>query len=85
MAGVTLPLALVELSLIDAYEFVAQPTLAGHGPRLVAGLATYLDVKHVSRRAFGSGRCDMSREGSRRPRGDEDDGPPNGWPEHAAR
>jgi dihydrofolate reductase len=27
--GVTLPLALAELGLIDEYEFVAQPTLAG--------------------------------------------------------
>src|SRR6266545_5836369 len=29
--GVTLPLALAELGLIDEYEFVVQPRLAGHG------------------------------------------------------
>jgi dihydrofolate reductase len=37
--GVKLPLALAELGLIDEYEFVVQPRLAGHGPgpALVAG------------------------------------------------
>ena len=34
MGGVTLPLALAELGLIDEYEFVVQPRLAGHGPML---------------------------------------------------
>jgi hypothetical protein len=37
--AVTLPLALAELGLIDEYEFVVQPTLAGHGPTLFAGLS----------------------------------------------
>ena len=32
VGGVTLPLALAELGLIDEYEFVVQPRLAGHGP-----------------------------------------------------
>jgi len=31
--GVTLPLALAELGLIDEYEFVVQPRLTGHGRR----------------------------------------------------
>src|SRR5580704_11257116 len=31
VGGVTLPLALAELGLIDEYEFVVQPRLAGHG------------------------------------------------------
>jgi dihydrofolate reductase len=35
--GVKLPLALAELGLIDEYEFVVQPRLAGHGPMLVRG------------------------------------------------
>ena len=30
--GVKLPLALAELGLIDEYEFVVHPRLAGHGP-----------------------------------------------------
>jgi dihydrofolate reductase len=36
-AGVKLPLALAELGLIDDYEFVVHPRLAGHGPTLFAG------------------------------------------------
>ena len=31
--GVKLPLALAELGLIDEYELVVHPRLAGHGPR----------------------------------------------------
>jgi riboflavin biosynthesis pyrimidine reductase len=34
VGGVKLPLALSELGLIDEYEFVVQPKLAGHGPTL---------------------------------------------------
>ena len=39
VGGVKLPLALAELGLIDEYEFVVQPRLAGHGPTLFAGLS----------------------------------------------
>jgi dihydrofolate reductase len=53
--GVKLPLALAELGLIDEYEFVVHPRLAGHGPYLFAGLSKYVDLKLVSRREFGSG------------------------------
>src|SRR5256886_10043828 len=35
--GVKLPLALSELGLIDEYEFVVLPRLAGHGPTLLTG------------------------------------------------
>jgi dihydrofolate reductase len=35
--GVTLPLALAELGLIDEYEFVVHPRVAGHGPTFVRG------------------------------------------------
>src|SRR4026208_417293 len=49
VAGVTLPLALAELGLIDVYEFVVQPRLAGHGPTLFAGLSKYVDLQVVSR------------------------------------
>jgi dihydrofolate reductase len=55
VGGVKLPLALAELGLIDEYEFVVQPRLAGHGPYLLAGLSTYVDLKLLSRREFGSG------------------------------
>ncbi|HLL45314.1 MAG TPA: dihydrofolate reductase family protein [Longimicrobiaceae bacterium] len=55
VGGVTLPLALAELGLIDEYEFVVHPRLAGHGPTLLAGLSRHVDLKPVSRREFGSG------------------------------
>src|SRR6476619_7614318 len=38
VGGVQLPLALAELGVIDEYEFVVQPRLAGHGPTLLAAL-----------------------------------------------
>ena len=53
--GVKLPLALAELGLIDEYEFVVHPKVAGHGPTLFAGLSKVIDLKPVSRLEFGSG------------------------------
>jgi dihydrofolate reductase len=55
LGGVTLPLALAGMGLIDEYEFVVQPRLAGHGPYLFAGLSQMVDLKQVGRREFGSG------------------------------
>ena len=55
VGGVKLPLALTELGLIDEYEFVVQPKLAGHGPTLFAGLSKHVVVKLVSRLEFASG------------------------------
>ena len=55
VGGVTLPLALAELGLIDEYEFVVQPRVAGHGPTLLAGLSTQIDLTPVSRLELGSG------------------------------
>ena len=49
VGGVKLPLALAELGLIDEYEFVVHPRLAGHGPTLFAGLSKHVDLKLVSR------------------------------------
>lgn len=60
--GVTLPLALAELGLIDEYEFVVHPRLAGHGPTLFAGLSKYVDLRLVSRLEFGSGVVAMRYE-----------------------
>ena len=57
--GVTLPQALTELGLIDEYEFVVHPRLAGHGPTLFAGLSKRIDLKLVIRLAFGSGAVAM--------------------------
>ena len=48
VGGVKLPLALTELGLIDEYEFMVQPRLAGHGPTLFAGLSKDIDLRPVS-------------------------------------
>jgi dihydrofolate reductase len=53
--GVKLPLALAELGLIDEYEFVVHPMVAGHGPWLFAGLSKPLDLNVVSRQEFEAG------------------------------
>jgi dihydrofolate reductase len=60
--GVKLPLALTELGLIDEYEFVVHPRLAGHGPTLFAGLSAHVDLKLVGRLEFGSGAVAMQYE-----------------------
>ena len=62
VGGVKLPLALAELGLIDEYEFVVHPRLAGHGPALFAGLSKPLDLRLVSRLEFGSGAVAMRYE-----------------------
>jgi len=62
LGGVTLPRALTELGLIDEYEFVVHPTLAGHGPTLFAGLPEQVDLKLVSRLEFASGAVAMRYE-----------------------
>ena len=60
--GVKLPQALTELALIDEYEFVVHPRLAGHGPTLFAGLSKYVDLKLVSRLELGSGAVALRYE-----------------------
>ena len=62
VGGVKLPLALANLGLIDEYEFVVHPRLAGHGPTLFAGLSKHLDLKLVDRLEFGSGAVAMRYE-----------------------
>ena len=65
VGGVTLPLALAELGLIDEYEFVVQPRLAGHGPTLFAGLSKPIDLRLVDRLEFESGVVAMRYEARR--------------------
>ena len=60
--GVKLPLALAELGLIDEYEFVVHPRIAGHGPTLFAGVSKSVDLKLVSRVEYGSGAVAMRYE-----------------------
>lgn len=55
VAGAKLGLALTELGLIDEYEFVMHPRLAGHGPYLFEGLSKHVDLKPVGRTDLGSG------------------------------
>ena len=76
LGGMKLPLASAGLGLIDEYEFVVQPRLAGHGPTLFAGLSKHIDLRLMSRLELGSGRwrCGMSLERSHRAC----------WPESAA-
>jgi dihydrofolate reductase len=59
VGGLTLPRALAELGLIDEYEFIVHPRLAGHGPTLFAGLSKPVDLTLVGRREFASGAVAM--------------------------
>jgi len=62
VGGVKLPLALAELGLIDEYEFVVHPRLAGCGPTLFAGLSKHIDLRLMSRLELGSGAVAMRFE-----------------------
>jgi dihydrofolate reductase len=62
VGGVKLPRALTELGLIDEYEFVVHPRLAGHGPTLFEGLSKPVDMKLVNRLELGSGAVAMRYE-----------------------
>lgn len=62
VGGLQLPLALAERDLIDEYELVVYPRLAGHGPTLFAGLSRYVDLELVSRVEFASGAVVMRYE-----------------------
>jgi dihydrofolate reductase len=55
VGGVTLPLALADLGLIDEYEFVVMPVVAGHGPSLLGGLRERLELTLTGRHEFTSG------------------------------
>ena len=62
VGGVTLPRALAELGLIDEYEFVVHPRVAGHGPKLFEGLSKGVDLRLVSRLELGSGALALRYE-----------------------
>ena len=65
VGGMTLPLALANLGLIDEYEFVVHPVVAGHGPTLLAGLSERLDLKLVERQEFKGGAVALRYQPSR--------------------
>jgi dihydrofolate reductase len=62
VGGVKLPLALAQRGLIDEYEFVVHPRLAGHGPALFAGLTKHVDLRLVSRLELASGAVALRYE-----------------------
>jgi len=62
MGGVKLPLALAELGLIDEYELVVHPRVAGHGPTMFAGLSKPIELNLVSRQELGPGVVAMRYE-----------------------
>jgi dihydrofolate reductase len=55
VGGVRLPAVLADAGLIDEYEFVVFPTVVGHGPTLLPGLANPLDLRLVETIPFASG------------------------------
>ena len=65
LAGVKYALALAEMDLIDEYEFIIHPRLAGHGPALFGGLSKYVDLKLINRREFSSGAVALRYEPKR--------------------
>ena len=67
VGGVKLALTLTELGLIDEYEFIVHPRLAGHGPTLFTGLSKPVDLKLVGRLELGSGAVAMRYEPRREP------------------
>ena len=67
VGGVTLPLALADLGLIDEYEFVVHSVVAGHGPTLFAGLSERLQLKLVGRQEFRVGAVALRYEPVRVP------------------
>ncbi len=62
VGGLQLPLALAEMGLIDEYEFIVNPRIAGHGPTLFAGLSKAVDLKLVDRLEFRSGAVALRYE-----------------------
>ncbi len=62
VAGIKLAHSLTELRLIDEYEFMVHPALAGHGPTLFAGLSKPVELKLVGRREFSSGATALRYE-----------------------
>ena len=62
VGGVTLPMALAELGLIDEYEFVVHPRVVGGRRRLFEGMSKPLELKLVSREELSSGAVAMRYE-----------------------
>lgn len=55
VGGLTLARTLADLGLIDEYELVVLPVIAGHGPTLFAGLRERLSLRLVHREELDGG------------------------------
>lgn len=55
VGGVKLAQALTEMGLIDEYEFIVQPRVAGRGPTLFAGLTKHVELQLAGQKTFRSG------------------------------
>lgn len=53
--GVAFPNALADLGLIDEYQFVVHPVVAGHGPYLFGGISRPLDLELIDSDDLGAG------------------------------
>jgi len=62
VGGVMLPAALADMGLIDEFEFLVHPRIAGHGPAPFGGLSKMVDLKLVGRKEFSSGVMSMRYE-----------------------
>ncbi|MBI3790279.1 MAG: dihydrofolate reductase family protein [Gemmatimonadetes bacterium] len=60
--GVTLPKALAALGLIDEYEILVHPRIAGHGPWLLDGIPSLVDIRLVHRHELDTGVMVMRYE-----------------------
>lgn len=55
VGGVALPRALAALGLIDEYEFLVHPVVAGRGPYVLGGLTKTVELELVDRQEYESG------------------------------
>ncbi len=62
VGGVQLAQWLTEHRLIDSYELLVHPHVAGHGPYLFGGLSRPLDLRLVDRTELASGAVVLSYE-----------------------
>lgn len=63
--GVTLPLSLARMGLIDEYEFIFHPRVAGRGPTLLSGLPDFLDLALIGQHTFTGGAVALRYEPKR--------------------
>ena len=55
VGGAAMPLTLAQHGLIDQYEFIINPRIAGRGPTLFDGLSKAVDLKLVGTHRFSGG------------------------------